>query len=164
MSTNFSIPIQIEKVVEENSLLVLLESTVIIKKDKETITIRLDQISMVRVKRNKDWTFSILLFEFLVLFYFLVLSTTNLNFKIKLVYAIFSLLLFLGSFSIGNYTYKLLINLRKFGFNEITIAKSNRIHAQNFAAKFEISSATKTLEKELNFDKIKKQLLLQQIP
>lgn len=154
MNENFSIPNKIEKVVEENPLLILLESKVIIKKDRERISISLSQISNVRVIRNRDLTLSILVLVFLAVFYILVLSPINLNIGFSFLSLTLVSFLFIVSFSIKNYTYKLLINQGKFGFNEITISKSNSIHAESFAAKFKNSGKAKMHEKELDYPQL----------
>jgi hypothetical protein len=155
MNENFNNPNKIEKVIEENPLLILLESKVIIKIKKERIGILLCQISNVRVVRNRDLTLSILTLVFMSLFYILVLSPMNLNFGLRFLCVALISILFIISFSIKKYRYKLLINQGKLGYNEITISKRNSIHAENFMAKFKNVIITKSIENEFGYQKLK---------
>jgi hypothetical protein len=136
MTENFVIPTKIDKIVEENSLLILLESKVIIKNNNDRIAIYLHQISNVRLVRNRDYRQSFLVLVFLILFYKLDLIPVNSCFDFSFLYLCLIPILFGISFSIKNYTHKLLINKGKFNFNEITVSKSNSIHAENFVEKF----------------------------
>lgn len=155
MVENFNIPNNIEKVVEENPLLILLESKIIIKNKKERIGIYLSQISNVRVIKNRDLTLSILVLVNSILFYLLVLSPMNLNLEFSFLSITIFSILFVISFFIKKYNYKLLINQGKFGFNEITISKSNKIHAENFVSKFKNTYATNWAKKDFDFQKLK---------
>lgn len=155
MDQNFNISNNIEKVVEENPLLILLESKVIIKNKRERIGINLSQISNVRLIKNRNLTLSVLVLVHFILFYFLVLSPMKFHFAFSLMFITILSILFVISFFIKNYTYKLLINQGKFGFNEITISKTNSIHAENFVSKFKNTYSTNMSNAELDFQKLK---------
>ncbi|TDD95056.1 hypothetical protein [Flavobacterium cellulosilyticum] len=145
MNESITIPSKIEKIVEENSLLILSESKVFIKNNDHRISISLSQISNVRVIKNRDYTFSILVLVFSSLFYILVLSPINMSFAFSFLYI--TLIYIVITFLVKNYTYKLLINKGKFSFLEISISKRNSVHAESFATKFKNSDISKMSEK-----------------
>jgi len=155
MNETISTPNQIEKVVEENALLLLLDSKVFIKKGKERIGIDLKHISNVRIVRSRDLTLSILVLVLLALFYVLFLIPLNLNFTVRFLCVILVSILFIISLSSKNYTYTLLINQGKFGFNEILISKKNSVHAERFAAKFKSGATTKMNENKFDYHSLK---------
>jgi hypothetical protein len=138
MHINFSTSNKTEKALEENPFLLILESKVIFKTDKDKIDIDLNQISNLRIIKNRNLTYNILIFLLTVYFYLSSeLESTYLNFLSESLYVTLISILCVITFSIENYTYKLLINKGKFGFNEILISKKNIIHAKNFVSKFE---------------------------
>lgn len=155
MVENFNISHNIGKVVEENPLLILLESKVIIKNKKDRIGIDLCHISNVRVIKNRDLTLSILMLVNFSLFYLLVLSPMNLKFAFSFLFITIFAILFVISLLIKKYTYKLVINQGKFRFNEITISKTNSVHAENFISKFKHTYSTNWSKKEFDFQHLK---------
>ncbi len=108
---------------EENPLLTLLQSKIIIKNDKEKVSIALSQISNVRVIKHRDPAVAVLVLVFLALFYILVLSPVNLILTLSLLFLTLISILLIVSFSIKIDTYKLLINQAEFGFKQIYIKK-----------------------------------------
>ena len=126
-----------EKILEGDPFFVILESTVYFKTYDERIGICLDEISNVRIIKNSDTTFNITLSILTTLFYILSKSIfLDLNFVFKFLYIVVISILIILIFSIKNFTYKLLINTGKTGFNEIPISKSNVQYAKNFVSKF----------------------------
>ncbi|MFV8337343.1 hypothetical protein ACNQF7_14855 [Flavobacterium sp. RSP29] len=155
MNKNFSHPNSIEEILEENPFLILLESHVIIKNDKERIYVSLSQILNIRVVKNRDSTVTILVFNFSALLYLLFLSPLNLHFAFQFLYLVFLSFSFIISSSLKNYNYKLLINKGKFAFNEISVSKNNIVHAENFAAKFKNNTISEMNNNEFDYKKLK---------
>jgi Na+/glutamate symporter len=155
MNKNFSHSNRIEKILEENPFLILLESYVIIKNDKKRIRISLSQISNIRVVKNQDLTITILTCTFSALLYVLFLAPLNLHFAFQFLYFVILSFFIIISHSLKNYSYKLLINKGKFGFAEIAISKNNIRHAENFAVKFKKSINSKMNNKEFDYKKLK---------
>ncbi|MFV5693037.1 hypothetical protein ACM55K_13505 [Flavobacterium sp. LT1R49] len=155
MNKILSTPNKIEKVLEENAFLILLESHVLIKNGKERIRVSLSQISNIRIVRNRDLTVTIVVFAFSALLYLLFLAPLNLHFVFQFFYSILILFFIIISYSLKNYRYKLLINKGIFAFNEIAISKNNIVHAQNFAAKFKNNTISEMNNQEFNYTKLK---------
>ena len=88
MNKNYAHSNSIEKVIEENPFLILLESHVIIKTDTERIRVSLNQISNIRVVRNRDLTVTILVFAFSALLYLLFLAPLHLHFAFLFLYVV----------------------------------------------------------------------------
>ncbi|MFV5685687.1 hypothetical protein ACM55I_09565 [Flavobacterium sp. GB2R13] len=156
MEINFKTSNNTETILEENPLLIILESKVIFKTDSDRISICLDQISNVRIIKNTDLTANILVLLFTVFLYLLLkLEFQDLNFISQSLYITLISILIVITLSIENYSYKLLINKGKFGFNEITISKKNLLHAKNFVTKFENKNILKTNKQEFNVESVK---------
>lgn len=158
MKDNFNGTYKIEKIVEENPLFILLDSKVIVKNKKEKITFYLNQISNVRVKKLRDRSPSVIALVNLILFYLLFLSTLNLSSTIKILCVTVLTILFIISFFIKKYTYKLVINQGKFKFNEITITKDNNTYAEKLIATFENRKARNRSTTENLFQQLKEAL------
>lgn len=144
MNKNYSHPNRIEKILEENPFLILLESHVLIKNDKKRICVSLSQISNIRVVKNTDLTITILTFNFSALLYLLFLAPLNLHFAFHFLCFVILSFFIIISHSLKNYSYKLLINKGKFDFAEIAISKNNIGHAENFVIKFKKSIISET--------------------
>lgn len=143
---------KIEKTLEENPFLTILESAVIFKTYNDKIRISLNQISNVKIIKSRDTTPNFILLVFTAVFMLLSKSIfQKLNFINESLYIIFISILLVVTFSIKNFTYKLLINRGKIGFNEIRISKSNVFYAEKFVNKFENTNTLKVNKQESNF-------------
>lgn len=154
MSNNLSSPNNIEKNLKENPFIILFESKVIIKNNQKRIDLFLNQISDVRIIRYRDLTFSIALLVWMPLLYLLIFSSIDLNFALSSLCSILFIILFAISFLKKKYTYKLLINQGKYGFNEISISKKNIIYAENFAKKFKNGKTEEMTTEEFEHPKM----------
>lgn len=136
MNKNFNNINKIEKVIEENPLIILLESKIIIKNEKQRIEFYLSQISNVRVIKKRNLALNGILLIITGMFY-LSKITSKIETNISTLVSIFlTLILFTISCSFKSYNYKLLINKGIIGFSEIAISEKNIQHAESFARKF----------------------------
>lgn len=126
-----------EKVLDENSLMMLFESKVVIKNEAQRIEFYLGQISKVRIFKKRNLAMNYLIFIVAVMFYSSIVTPKNVNNLPFIFVSIFVfLILFIISFLLKFYNYKLLINKGILGFSEIALSKKNIRHAENFICKF----------------------------
>lgn len=152
MDKNYRLKEKTEKISEENPLFVILESIVIFKTCKSKMSFCLNQISNVRIIKNRDKAPNVLLLVVSALFFVLSRSLfINLNLVFQILYVVLIFIFLILIFSIKNFTYKLLINIGKSGFNEIPISKNDVYHARNFVNKFENKTNVKIHKKDTNF-------------
>ncbi|MDI6031967.1 hypothetical protein QLS91_02665 [Flavobacterium sp. LB2P84] len=136
MNVNFVAANKTESILEENSFLIVFESKVIFKNDKERINLSLNHISNIRIIKNRDLTTNIIISIFSALFYLLAIPPVNDKIVFQLFFLVYVSILFIIFSRIKKYNYKLLINNGKFGFNEIIISENNLFYAKRFLAMF----------------------------
>lgn len=155
MYKNFQTANKIEKVLEENPLVIRLESKVIIKNNNEKIEFDLSQISNIRIIKKRNLIINITLFSIAVVFYLNIMELKNVgSLLMYLSLLVFSFLLVIA-YWFKSYTYTLLINKGLFGFKEISLSKNNIQYAENFMSKFKINSLTKAVHDEFEYQKLK---------
>ncbi|MFV5694739.1 hypothetical protein ACM55G_04780 [Flavobacterium sp. LB3P122] len=144
MNKNFTTRTEREKILEENPLFIISDSKVVFKNEK--LSFYLNQISSVRLVKNRDFSTNIMLLVFLILSYKLISSPMNSIFYfLKLFFITISLIVVCR---IKKDSYKIIINIGKYGFNEILISKKNLSFAIIFISKFMIDSKENTIKLE----------------
>lgn len=145
MSVTIQNPNKIEKVLEENSFIILLETRIIIKNEKERIEFYLNDISNLRILKKRNLTPNITLLFITIIFY-LSLFTQSESFFMIILSLFSTAVLTIFAFLFKSYTYKLLVNSGAFNFNEIVLSKKNILHAESFLNKFSQKSILITNE------------------
>ncbi|MFV5688588.1 hypothetical protein ACM55M_08190 [Flavobacterium sp. ZT3R25] len=148
MNRNFTSTTEGEKILEENPLFIISESKVVFKNEK--LSFYLNQISSVRLVKNRDFNTNIMLLVFLILSYKLISSPMNSIFYfLKLFFITISLIVVCR---IKKDSYKIIINIGKYGFKEILISKKNLSFAIIFISKFMIDSKENPIKLETEFN------------
>jgi hypothetical protein len=158
MDQNFKTSNKTKKLVEENPLFTFLQDTVFFKTFIDQIGLEEDEISNVRIIKNRDTSPNILLMVLTTLFCLLSKSLfvdLTLVFKFLFIFGLFILLVLI--LFIKKFTYKLLINSGRSGFNEFPISKRNVPNATYFVNKFKNKDITeiKKLESQFKFKDFK---------
>ncbi|MFV8391816.1 hypothetical protein [Flavobacterium sp. LB2P6] len=136
MNINFVTVNKAENILEENSFFIAFESKVILKNDKERINLSLNQISNIRIVKNRDLTAEIIISTFSTLFYLAAIDPVNDKIVFQLLFVVYVSFLLVIFSLIKSYKYKLLINHGKFCFNEIVVSECNLFYAKRFVSMF----------------------------
>lgn len=136
------LPDKMEKIIEENALFIHSVSKFIIKNGEKRISISLNNISNIRLVKNRVNQSPIAVLFFMFFIYVVGSKFLKVTIELNLLYLSLSSILFILSFSIKNYNYTLLINQGVFCFDEIIIDNRNRIYAKKLVAKFKLEIVT----------------------
>lgn len=124
----------------QNNFIIYSDNKVIIKNNQELKEFYFSDISNVRILKKRNFYPNIILLNILLI----IIFTSNLfhynNGSLSSLFSIFWVsILFISSFFLKNYNYKLLINKGKYGFTEITLQKKNIQNANKFLDYFNSS-------------------------
>lgn len=121
---------------EENRFFLVAEDKIIFKNDNQKINVYLDQISNVRLIKNRDFTVNIVVILFGTLFYLTIVDPLNFNTLFQQSIIILLMLAVAVNAFRRNYSYKLLINNKYNNYQEIAVSKRNLRFAEIFVTKF----------------------------
>jgi hypothetical protein len=129
-----------EKIIEQNALFFILDSKVIFKNGRKRVTIYSNQITNVRLVKNRNCTINILILAVLTLFY--LKTRVFFDFSILFHFLFLGVILILGIVAcyIKKHSYVMLINKGRFGYDEIFISRKNVSVANCFISKFQSKS------------------------
>lgn len=127
---------QTEKIIEQNALFLILESKVIFNTGREKVILHPNQITNVRLVKNRNYTLNILILVFLIVLFLKVEAFFN--------ESILFYFLFLGAIVISgiltshikNHSYVMLINKGRFDYDEIFVSRKNGTYANDFVSEF----------------------------
>jgi hypothetical protein len=124
-----------QNVASDNSFFYMEGSHVFIVANGEKVNLNFDQITNVRLIKNRNLSLNLILFFVALLLYFYYILFFNNHFLIQVGLLILITSFIAASMFIKLFSYKLLVNKGVDGFNEFLVSKNNLPFAKSFVFK-----------------------------
>jgi hypothetical protein len=119
-----------------NSFFSIKGSTIVLDSNGEKVNLKLDQITNVRLIKNRNLSLNLILFYLSIVFYFIYIFFLKKHLFVQLTALLIVTALIIASISIKRFSYKLLVNKGIDGFNEFLVSKTNLPFAESFVSIF----------------------------
>lgn len=119
-----------------NSFFSIKDSTIVLDSNGEKVILKLDQITNVRLIKNRNLSLNLILFYLSIVFYFIYIFFLKKQLFVQLTALLIVTALIISSISIKRFSYKLLVNKGVDGFNEFLVSKTNLPFAESFVSIF----------------------------
>ncbi|RTY86004.1 hypothetical protein [Flavobacterium sp. RSP15] len=125
-----------EKIIEQNALFLILESKVIFNTGREKVILHPNQITNVRLVKNRNYTLNILILVFLIVLSLKVEAFFNVSILFHFLFLGTIIISGILTSHIKNYSYVMLINKGRFDYDEIFVSRKNVTYANDFVSEF----------------------------
>jgi hypothetical protein len=136
--------------INEKFFFSIKDSVVFIETNGSKVNLNLDQITNVRLIKNRNLSVNLILLYLSIIFYFTLLW--NDYFVIQLMSVIIIITFIISAIFIKRFSYKLLVNKGVMGFSEFLVSKNNLLFVESFIYSIKNKKEVIRINNEISFN------------